>query len=206
MDLRPATDVGSGSDSRSGPERQPLVDSDVVLDVTFLSMVLPAPISEPWPILVPSLMIVGLSSERGIAWRVAESLRAFLDLDVTEAPPNHSAVAHAASETWKRTWRFSRGCWNGWRERVWQFPSSVGLVRVRPKGGTKYASAVPPAGRPLRFSTSWSPLQKPDVLPRAILGCHQDRGSCTWSDYRRRHVPGGASMRFASRLFRTRGA
>ena len=31
----------------------------------------------------------GLSSERGIAWRVADSLslRAFLDLDVTEAPP-----------------------------------------------------------------------------------------------------------------------
>ena len=59
MDLRPVNDVGSGSDSPSGPERQPLVDSDVVLDVTFLSMVLPASTSEPWPILVPSLMIVG---------------------------------------------------------------------------------------------------------------------------------------------------
>ena len=37
----------------------------------------------------------GLSSERGIAWRVADSLslRAFLDLDVTEAPPNHSTLS-----------------------------------------------------------------------------------------------------------------
>ena len=45
---------------------------------------------------------LGLSSERGIAWRVADSLslRAFLALDVTEfAPPNHSSpVAHAASD------------------------------------------------------------------------------------------------------------
>ena len=37
----------------------------------------------------------GLSSERGIAWRVADSLslRAFLDLDVTEAPPDHSTLS-----------------------------------------------------------------------------------------------------------------
>ena len=37
----------------------------------------------------------GLSSERGIAWRVADSLslRAFLDLDVTEATPNHSTLS-----------------------------------------------------------------------------------------------------------------
>ena len=34
-------------------------------------------------------------AERGIAWRVADSLslRAFLDLDVTEAPPNHSTLS-----------------------------------------------------------------------------------------------------------------
>ena len=54
----------------------------------------------------------GLSSERGIAWRVADSLslRAFLDLDVTEATPNHSTVSrtrrlidvetHVAVFTW----------------------------------------------------------------------------------------------------------
>ena len=37
----------------------------------------------------------GLSSERGIAWRVADSLslRAFLDLDLTEAPPDHSTLS-----------------------------------------------------------------------------------------------------------------
>ena len=54
----------------------------------------------------------GLSSERGIAWRVADSLslRAFLNLDLTEAPPNHSTLSrtrrlidvetHAAVFTW----------------------------------------------------------------------------------------------------------
>ena len=37
----------------------------------------------------------GLNSERGIAWRVADSmsLRAFLDLDPEKAPPNHSTVS-----------------------------------------------------------------------------------------------------------------
>ena len=37
----------------------------------------------------------GLNSERGIAWRVADSmsLRAFLDLDPEERPPNHSTVS-----------------------------------------------------------------------------------------------------------------
>ena len=54
----------------------------------------------------------GLSSERGIAWRVADSLslRAFLDLDVTEVAPNHSTLSrtrrlidvemHVAVFTW----------------------------------------------------------------------------------------------------------
>ena len=37
----------------------------------------------------------GLSSERGIAWRVVDSLslRSFLDLDVTEAAPDHSTLS-----------------------------------------------------------------------------------------------------------------
>ena len=37
----------------------------------------------------------GLSSERGIAWRVADSLslRSFLDLDVTETSPEHSTLS-----------------------------------------------------------------------------------------------------------------
>ena len=54
----------------------------------------------------------GLSSERGIAWRVADSLslRAFLDVDATEATPNHSTLSrtrrlidvetHVAVFTW----------------------------------------------------------------------------------------------------------
>ena len=53
-----------------------------------------------------------LTSERGIAWRVADSLslRSFLDLDVTEAVPNHSTLSrtrrlidvetHGAVFTW----------------------------------------------------------------------------------------------------------
>ena len=37
----------------------------------------------------------GISSERGIAWRVADSLslRSFLDLDVTESSPDHSTLS-----------------------------------------------------------------------------------------------------------------
>ena len=54
----------------------------------------------------------GLSSERGIAWRVADSLslRSFLDLELTEAAPDHSTLSrtrrrvdvetHAAVFTW----------------------------------------------------------------------------------------------------------
>ena len=39
--------------------------------------------------------IEGLNSERGIAWRVADSmsLRAILDLEPEERPPNHSTVS-----------------------------------------------------------------------------------------------------------------
>ena len=54
----------------------------------------------------------GLSSERGIAWRVSDSLslRSFLDLEVTEAAPDHSTLSrtrrridvetHTAVFTW----------------------------------------------------------------------------------------------------------
>ncbi len=54
----------------------------------------------------------GLSSERGIAWRVADSLslRSFLDLKVTESAPDHSTLSrtrrlidvetHVAVFTW----------------------------------------------------------------------------------------------------------
>ena len=37
----------------------------------------------------------GLNSERAIAWRVADSmsLRAFLDMDPEETPPNHSTLS-----------------------------------------------------------------------------------------------------------------
>ena len=59
----------------------------------------------------------GLSSERGIAWRVADSLslRSFLDLDVTEAAPDHSTLSRTRRligrliDRWgrlTRAWRF----------------------------------------------------------------------------------------------------
>ena len=43
----------------------------------------------------PAQSLEGLSSERGIAWRVADSLslRSFLDLDVTEASPDHATLS-----------------------------------------------------------------------------------------------------------------
>ena len=49
----------------------------------------------------------GLSSERGIAWRVADSLslRAFLDLDVTEAPPNHSTLSRTRRPVARNVWQ-----------------------------------------------------------------------------------------------------
>ena len=71
----------------------------------------------------------GLSSERGIAWRVADSLslRSFLDLDVTEAAPNHSTLSRTrrliAVETHEAvfTWVLER-------------LSEVGLVRGKTVG------------------------------------------------------------------------
>ena len=71
----------------------------------------------------------GLSSERGIAWRVSDSLslRSFLDLDVTEAAPDHSTLSrtrrlidvetHVAVFTW-----------------VLERLSAAGLVRGRTVG------------------------------------------------------------------------
>ena len=76
----------------------------------------------------------GLSSERGIAWRVADSLslRAFLDLDVTEAPPNHSTLSRTRRLIDVETHvAVSRGCWNGWRERVWCRGRRSGSMRRR---------------------------------------------------------------------------
>ena len=69
-----------------------------------------------WPGRYFRLLFIGyfeeLSSERGIAWRVADSLslRSFLDLDVTESAPDHSTLSrtrrridvetHVAVFTW----------------------------------------------------------------------------------------------------------
>ena len=67
----------------------------------------------------------GLSSERGIAWRVADSLslRSFLDLDVTDAAPDHSTLSrtrrlidvetHVAVFTWVLERLFAAGVVRG---------------------------------------------------------------------------------------------
>ena len=46
------------------------------------------------------LLTEGLSSERGIAWRVADSLslRSFLDLELTESAPDTRVVADAPGD------------------------------------------------------------------------------------------------------------
>ena len=68
----------------------------------------------------------GLSSERGIAWRVADSLslRSFLDLELTEAAPDHSTLSRTRRRIDVETTRpCSRGIWSGCR--------AAGLVRGR---------------------------------------------------------------------------
>ena len=67
----------------------------------------------------------GLSSERGIAWRVSDSLslRSFLDLDVTESGPDHSTLSrtrrridvetHVAVFTWVLERLFAAGLVRG---------------------------------------------------------------------------------------------
>ena len=65
----------------------------------------------------------GLSSERGIAWRVADSLslRAFLDLDVRggDAEPLDAVTDAASDRRGDARGGGSRGCWSGWRKGVW---------------------------------------------------------------------------------------
>ena len=89
----------------------------------------------------------GLSSERGIAWRVSDSLslRSFLDLDVTEASPDHSTLSrtrrlidvetHVAVFPWVL-------------ERV----SAAGLVRGKTVGIDDPPSHLPGRSLPLKSS------------------------------------------------------
>ena len=68
----------------------------------------------------PKVCVLGgnrlLRTVNCVAGRAFASLRAFLDLDVTEAPPNHLS-AHAASDRRGRSGGVHED--NGWRERVW---------------------------------------------------------------------------------------
>ena len=88
----------------------------------------------------------GLSSERGIAWRVADSLslRSFLDLELTESAPDHSTLSrtrrlidvetHEAVFTWvlERLFAVKRSLRTGTR-RVWpRIGRSLGVGRTVP--------------------------------------------------------------------------
>ena len=73
----------------------------------------------------------GLSSGRGIACRVADSLslRSLLDLELTEGGAGSlDAVAHAAADR-RRDPRgsFPRGFWSGCPQRVWLGGKTVGI-------------------------------------------------------------------------------
>ncbi len=63
----------------------------------------------------------GIDSERGIAWRAADSLalRSFLGAGLNEMPPDHSTISRTRRlidvET---TRRCSAGCCNSWRKRA----------------------------------------------------------------------------------------
>ena len=65
----------------------------------------------------------GLDSERGIAWRAADSLtlRDFLGLALDEAPAGSlDDLADAPVDSvWKPIARSSPGCWSGWRRSAW---------------------------------------------------------------------------------------
>ena len=65
----------------------------------------------------------GVSSERGIAWRVADSLslRSFLGpgRDGRGRRTTRRCRGRGGGSTWRRTRRYSRGCWSGWPRRVW---------------------------------------------------------------------------------------
>ena len=54
----------------------------------------------------------GLGSERGIAWRVADSLclRRFLGYPLSESPPDHSSLSHKGAPAWRCTKWSSTGC------------------------------------------------------------------------------------------------
>ena len=107
----------------------------------------------------------GLSSERGIAWRVADSLslRAFLDLDVTEAPPNHSTLSrtrrlidvetHVAVFTWVLERLAGAGLVQGTCQLAKRSPGPVGTTAdLTPPPFRNDSSATPAAAARRRNS------------------------------------------------------
>ncbi|WP_419933848.1 transposase [Candidatus Palauibacter sp.] len=59
----------------------------------------------------------GIGSERGIAWRCAESLslREFLGYELDENPPDHSTVSRTRRACRRRPRGSVRPCWSAWR-------------------------------------------------------------------------------------------
>src|SRR5947207_7989787 len=63
----------------------------------------------------------GIDSERGIAWRAADSLalRSFLGAGLNEMPPDHSTISRTRRLIdVKPIRRCSAGCCNSWRKRA----------------------------------------------------------------------------------------
>ena len=72
----------------------------------------------------------GIDSERGIAWRAADSLalRGFLGLGLDEAPPEHSTISRTRRLIdWRRTARSSPGSCRCWRRRISSKGKTIGI-------------------------------------------------------------------------------
>jgi hypothetical protein len=76
----------------------------------------------------------GIDSERGIAWRTADSLalRGFLGLGLDEVPPEHSTISRTRRLIdLRRTAQSSRGSCRSWRRRISSRGRPSGSMRPR---------------------------------------------------------------------------
>ena len=74
----------------------------------------------------------GIDSERGIAWRSADSLalREFLGFELDQNPPDHSSVSRTrVGWTWIRTSTYSSGSSRCWRKKIWSKAGRWELMR-----------------------------------------------------------------------------
>ena len=68
----------------------------------------------------------GIGAERGIAWRLADSLalRRFVGIALDEYTPDHSTISRTRRlSIWIRIGKYSAGCWGAGRSRVAERPA-----------------------------------------------------------------------------------